>query len=170
VFSSDRGEVLGEHGLFGCRSFAGSGTYVPVWVVPPAGVGDTSKANDQVVRDNDLLISGVDLAPTLCAIGGVDTPPGCTGQSLLPGLFGQSVGRYAAISEFGNRILIETLHFKAMFDTETAQPRVIFDMSDDDGEVENLAGTPFGNNVVDSLRHKLADQLLPLRPVTDGSL
>ncbi len=164
VLTSNRGEVLGERGLFGCTGFVGSGPYVPMWVAPPTSVGEID-ANNEKLRDRDGLVSGVDLAATLCAIGQVDPPAGCLGRSILPGLVGETVGHDAVISEFGKRLLLETAQHKAMFDAESGKVRALFDVFIDEAEQHNLVGDPKGAAVVDMLRWRLAELLLPMQPV-----
>ncbi len=164
VLSSDRGCLLGERGLTGVTSFLGSGAYVPLWVLPPTGVGDRHAAADRDRRDQDGLVSGGDLCATLCDIAGVDPPPACTGRSVLPALAGGTVGRPAVISEFDHRLLIETLRHKATYDTQTTHLRALFDMVNDPGEKHDLAGTPCAADVSDSLKWRLADVLMQLSP------
>jgi len=164
VLAGDRGQLLGERGLFACTSFLGSSTYAPLWVAPPGGEA-TDKTNEDEIRGQDGLISGVDIAATICAIGGVDAPVGCTGESVLPALGEANVGRDAAISEFGDRLMIETLQYKAVFNVKTGKAEVLFDLLHDPDERENLVETE--GDTIERLRLKLAEKLLPLRPVME---
>ncbi len=165
ALSSNRGHLLGERGLFGCTGFVGSGSYVPIWITPPKPMREAVDPNDAAVRENDGLVSGVDLAATLCAIGRVDAPDGCQGVSLLGGLMGETAGHAAVLSEFGKRLLLETAQHKAMFDSETGEVRALFDVFIDESERSNLIGDPRGAAMVDMLRWRLAELLLPMRPV-----
>lgn len=74
VLTTDHGEELGEHGSFGHGLLWNEHLHVPLILRhPQVGRGARSAA----------LVSGVDLAPTLAAIAGVDWPPGPDGRSLL---------------------------------------------------------------------------------------
>ncbi|MEX0776157.1 MAG: sulfatase-like hydrolase/transferase [Phycisphaeraceae bacterium] len=100
VLSSDRGQLLGEHGLLGHRSFLCGAIEVPVIIAPPEPVRD--KVYDTTG------ISTVDVAATIAALGGCDAlgagagaypaaypgacPGACPGgRSLLPLLYDQPV-------------------------------------------------------------------------------
>lgn len=117
---------------------------------------------------SDGLISSVDIAATLCAIGHVDPPKHCVGQSLLPALHGKAVGRAATVCEHANWLLLETLSHKVSFNLDTGEPGLLFDLTRDLAERTNLVDTPQAANVLDSLRWQLAEVLLPLRAVCHG--
>lgn len=77
VFTSDHGEMLGDHGLIykGCRFFEGL-THVPLIISWPArGAAD--------VR-HPALVELVDLAPTVLDGAGLEVPYFMQGKSLLP--------------------------------------------------------------------------------------
>jgi len=82
IFTSDHGELLGDHGLIykGCRFFEGL-THVPLIVSWPAkGIkGIQSSA----------LVELVDIAPTLLDAAGQEIPYYMQGKSLLPLLTGK---------------------------------------------------------------------------------
>lgn len=160
LLTSDRGTVLGERGLFGCRTFVGSGAYVPVWVVPPDGV-DAARAGDEALREDDGLVSGVDFAATVCALAGVDESRGCTGRSLLAG-FGGIVGCDAVMSEDERTVLLHTERHKAVYESATGELRVLFDLKHDMQERTNLADSPYHANVTDQLQATLGKVLLRL--------
>jgi len=163
VHTADHGKLLGERGLVGHRSFLAPAVYVPLWILPPRGRGELGEAVKSETYEPDGLVSGVDLAATLCAIGAVDSPPGCAGQSILPGVHGRGVGGEAAISEFGGRLMLETLRYKVAFDIATARPRLLFDLLRDPEERTDLLHTEVSANVLDMLRWQLGQSLLPLR-------
>lgn len=165
VLASDRGMVLGEGGVVGATSFAGSGVYGPLWVLPPAGVGDREAAGDPELRAVDGLVSSVDLCPTLCDIAGIDGPSGGVGQSVLPGIGGGRVGREIQISEYDHRLLMETLSHKAIFDCTSGSMQRLVDMVKDPDERQNLLQKPEGASIADALKWRLADELMRLRPV-----
>ena len=77
LYTSDHGELLGDHGLIfkGCRFFEGA-VRVPLVIAWPAGFarGVVSPA----------LVEEVDLAPTLLEAAGLAVPPYMQGVSLAP--------------------------------------------------------------------------------------
>ena len=162
VLSSDRGQLLGEHGLLGHRSFLGGAVEVPLLVAAPPGRGG------KLVLDQDGLFNTVDVAPTVAALAGVDPDPQgppWSGRSVLPLLQGQPVlpARTANLSESGGRVLIETERHKAVFDITTGDASTLHDLLNDADERVNLIGRGGSAATLDHLRVRLAMALLPLR-------
>lgn len=83
IFTSDHGEMLGDHGLLlkGCRFYEGL-TRIPLVMSWPAeGI--------RGVR-SDALVELVDLAPSLMEAAGMKVPEHMQGKSLLPILMGEA--------------------------------------------------------------------------------
>jgi arylsulfatase len=82
IFTSDHGEMLGDHGLAykGCRFFEGL-IHVPMVISWPAGM--------QAQVPSDALVELVDLAPTLLDAAEIPIPEYMQGKSLLPLLRGE---------------------------------------------------------------------------------
>ena len=77
IFTSDNGIVLGEHRLNVGKSCPYKPCVnVPMIVAPPGGLA--------AGRTDEQLVANIDLAPTIAAIMGADTPSSVDGQSLLP--------------------------------------------------------------------------------------
>jgi len=165
AFAADHGKLLGEGGIIGERSFLNGATQTPLWIMPPDGAEPIER--DEQTALTDGLVSNIDLARTLCAIGTADEPLGCLGRSVLPAVKGHEVGGDHALSEFADRVMMETAQHKVVFhlDEYFGDPAVLFDLFADPHERRNLMGTPEASNVLDMLRWQLADVLLPLRPV-----
>lgn len=82
IFTSDHGEMLGDHGLFrkGCRFYEGL-VRVPLIFAWSGCVADGLQS--------DALVELIDIAPTLLDIAGVPAPRKMQGKSLLPLLNGR---------------------------------------------------------------------------------
>ncbi len=158
VVASDRGMLLGEHGLVGHRSFLAGAVEVPVIITPPF------RTRCEIP---DWLISNVDVAATIATLGGCDLPPYMTGRSLLPLLAGESITlerpHTGVLSEFGQRLMLETERYKIILNTETHRILGLYDLLNDPDEKTNLLKTMTGRNVTDALRWRLGDTLMPLR-------
>lgn len=77
IFTSDNGIVLGEHRLNTGKSCPYEPCVnVPMIVAPPGGL--------ETGRTDERLVANIDLAPTIAAIMGADTPSWVDGQSILP--------------------------------------------------------------------------------------
>jgi arylsulfatase len=164
LLASDRGQLLGEHGLIGHRSFLTAAVETPLIVTPPAPVIRS--------EDDDGLVSTVDVAGTVCELGGIDLPPASVARSVLSAVRGQPICTGTGgvcISEFGRRVMLETERHKVVFDTESGAAIGLYDLFADPDERRNLADTPQAANVLDPLRWRLGDAVLPLRsPLNDG--
>ena len=159
TLTSDRGQLIGEHGVVGHQSFLSGAVEVPLIVAPPSPIAPAV---------HDALVSTVDVAATIAAIGGAELSAASLGRSLLP-IFGEPgdseslVAREVCISEFGERIMIETARHKAIFDVCDARPLALYDMLSKQEEARNIVDEPEGLNVLDSMRWRLVEALMPLR-------
>ena len=85
LFTSDHGEMLGDHGLIqkGCRFYDGL-VRVPLIFSWPGHFESGLKS--------DALVELLDKAPTLLELAGLEVPDGMQGRSLLPILQGEVSG------------------------------------------------------------------------------
>lgn len=159
--TSDRGRMLGEHGLVGPHTFLAPSIEVPLIVAPPAGRSDLAPSE----KFQDGLFGTIDVAVTLAALTGADVPPGRTGRSVLPIFNGDPLepGAAANLSEFGDRVLVETERHKAVFRVSDGVCLTLHDLADDPDERRNLAQTGPGQARALAMRGILGSVLLPLR-------
>jgi len=161
TLTSDRGSMLGEQGLIGAQTFLAPSIEVPLIVAPPGGRSDLAPSE----KFQDGLFATVDVAPTLAALAGADVPAGRVGRSVLPIFNGDALapGPAANLSEFGDRVLIETERHKAVFRVSDGECLTLHDLADDPDERSNLAKTGPGRARALALRGTLGTTLLPLR-------
>ena len=159
VVTADRGVLLGERGLVGHRSALGGAMDVPLLIAPPPG-GSFGREDAA-----EGVFSVADVSPTIAALTGVDVPRGLGGRSLLPLLSGEPVWPVSAgsLCEFGTRVVLETASHKAVFSVAGGEALAVFDLVCDPDERRNLAREAAGRDVLDSLRARLSEVLLPLR-------
>jgi arylsulfatase A-like enzyme len=94
VFTSDHGEMLGDHGLLGKGGPYAESQHIPLIVRMPGGAG----------REVGAFTSSVDVFPTLLDLWGVEALHAPDGASLLPALDGTGeAGRDWALWEFDFR-------------------------------------------------------------------
>ena len=163
VLTSDRGQLLGEHGLLGHRSFLAPAIEVPLIVTPPEAP-DVSPPKEKF---QDGLFSVADVAPTVAALAGADHPETLAGRSVLPIFNGDPVLPHPAanLSEFHDRVLVETERYKAVFHARDRRCFGLYDLVEDPLEAVNLIGknTPATRKLVGLMRLSLAEVLMPLR-------
>jgi arylsulfatase A-like enzyme len=82
VFSSDNGHLMGEHGLWGKSLMYEESLRVPLLICDP-------RQRAWVQRESDAMVLNVDLAPTLCELGGIAPAADADGTSLVPLLRGE---------------------------------------------------------------------------------
>ncbi len=134
IFSSDHGEMLGDHGRFGKSVAYDAAVRVPLIVAGPQ------------VRTgrSDALVELCDLAPTLTALGGVDPPASWHGRSLLPILHDAGAGAAADAAHRPHQIM-ELGAWEAITDgrlklvRHADGRRQVFDLATDPSECRDLS-------------------------------
>jgi arylsulfatase A-like enzyme len=159
IFTSDHGEMLGDHGLRlkGCRFYEGA-VHVPLIVSWPARVRQNLRS--------DALVELVDLVPTLLEAAGQRIPDAVQGRSLLPILSGASdpsAHREFVRCEYHDALdrpfashanMLRNERFKLVL-YHGREIGELYDLERDPDEYENLWGRP---NVA-SLQAELTRQL-----------
>lgn len=155
VFTSDHGDYLGDHWLGEKYLFHDASVRVPLIIYDPDKMADPNRGTT-----NEQLVEMIDLAPTfLDYFGGAAKPHVLEGRSLLPLLYGQTVGawREHAFSEFDYAFEMARLKL----DVPVAQSRLfmvtdgrwkyvsaegfrpmLFDQETDPMELIDLGGSP----------------------------
>ncbi len=167
IFTSDHGEMLGDHGLLtkGCRFYEGL-THVPLIVSWPGQF-------QEGVR-KEALVELTDIAPTLLDVAGLESSERMAGHSLRSLLEGSDdVHRqfvrcefYQALSllapggddwEGSHATMIRTERFKLVV-YHGHDLGELFDLENDPGEFENLWDEPKYGDIRFELMKTLLDQ------------
>jgi choline-sulfatase len=145
VYTSDHGEALGAHGLFGKYTLLDPSAAIPLVMSGP-GV--------PAGRVVDAPVSHVDLYPTLVESAGLAPERDLPGRSLLdPAPRGPVFAEYhAAGSRRGAFMLRDGAH--KLIDYVDA-PRQLFDLAADPDEARDLAATAAGGAIADRLEARL---------------
>lgn len=151
VFSSDHGDGMGAHQLWQKMYFYEEAARVPLVVSWPGHFAEG-------VQDHRHLVSGLDLAPTLCDIAGIEPPPKCRGRSLKPLLEGKEVEwREFLVCEVAIKgRMVRTPEYK-LVTYQGDQTDQLFDLRQDPGEMRNLAFESRYAEVVANLKNRLAE-------------
>ncbi len=151
LYTSDHGEMLGEHGIWEKQKFFEASARVPLIIRPPRSMR-RQEASAAVVEENVNLC---DLFATLCEVADVPLPPpgetvqgrGLDSRSLVPLLWGDAEawqGRHTdeSVSQFGGTNLMikrGTLKYQWYGRPKcTGQREVLFDLAADPAERRNL--------------------------------
>ena len=148
IYTSDHGEMLGEHGLWAKMNFYRGSVQVPLIIVPPGGTKP---------RIENKMVELTDVTATLADMSNAEAPEGCHGRSLLAALTESLEGRDILHSRIGNYAAIRTKthRFTAHLKTETACE--LFDLTNDPNEYTNLVNEPDATDLISDLKTTLFD-------------
>jgi arylsulfatase A-like enzyme len=150
IFTSDHGEQMGDHWLYGKCGFFDESYHIPLIVKPPQG---------QSGRRVDAFTEHVDIMPTLLEQLGAEIPRQCDGRSLLPFLRAEVPANWrdGAHWEYDFRapdveaalgLSQEQCTLNVLRDARTKYvhfaglPPLLFDLEDDPHELRNRATEP----------------------------
>lgn len=160
IYTSDHGEMMGEHRLTHKRVFYDAAVKVPLILRPPGG------AAPRIVRE---MVEHMDLAATIRAIAGGPPVPGSKAVDLLPAVAGADAGPFhdVIVSETCGFAMFRTATHKLVVHEDDASPGQLFDRREDPLEDRNLVDDPAQAAVLDDLMHDVVRPFLsrpPLRP------
>jgi arylsulfatase A-like enzyme len=170
VFTSDHGEMLGDHHLFR-KTYAYEGSAkTPLIIMPPKG---------SAVHECDAPVSQQDLMPTLLEIAGLPIPDAVEGRSLVSLCRDPSArkdwrayvhGEHSACydADLGMQFVTDGRE-KFIWYTRTGREQ-FFDLVRDPGECRDLIRNPRAKARVALWRKRLIDELAPRSRdgLTDG--
>jgi arylsulfatase A-like enzyme len=134
LYTSDHGEMNGEHGLLAKMVFYDASVRVPLVVRPPRGT------RPRVVAD---AIEHFDVSATLRAIAGAPEVPGSAARSLLGYFEGTAPApREVSVSENLGFASFETNRFKLVVHEDDQTPVQLFDRAAEPSEDRNLVDDP----------------------------
>lgn len=168
IYSSDHGEMLGEHGFWWKSTMYESAVAVPLIVAGP------DVPEGRVVRTNAML---VDLFPTVLEMAGAEPAAedaGLPGRSLL-GLAREPDGDRAAFSEyhavFSRRAMFMLRAGRWKYVHHVEGPPELFDLDKDPDELVDLGGDPNHDDArrtcVEALRALLDPEVVDARARAD---
>jgi choline-sulfatase len=147
VFTSDHGEMLGEHGMWFKRTWFEPSVRVPLIVSDPTGRFDPGAL--------DREVSLLDLAPTFCDLADLTTPNQMEGRSLLAPRHEGSEGA-GILGEYLSEGVCQPMRYavcdrlKYVYVHESAE--LLFDLDQDPDEMENQLNNPVYADRLNHLR------------------
>ena len=159
IYTSDHGEMGGDHGLMSKCVLYQPAVRVPLIIRPPEMV------DAKVV---DAIVEHLDIPATIRDIAGAPDVPDSEGQSLLGHLSNRPPPeRAASVSENWGFAMFETERYKLVVDEDAQTACQLFDLAADPCEDVNLLPDPTSAPVVDELMESLVRPFLatpPARP------
>ncbi|HAA77692.1 TPA: hypothetical protein DCE37_21495 [Candidatus Latescibacteria bacterium] len=150
IYTSDHGEMLGEHGIWEKQKFYEASGRVPLIIRWPKGF-----EGGKVVNENVNLC---DLFATLCDLAGLPIPEGLDSRSLVPLLNGDASNwNNETVSQFQDtNVMIKQDHLKYQWYGHDS-PEVLFDLEKDPSENTDYINDPAYKAEVDRFRVRLAE-------------
>ena len=155
VYSSDHGEMLGDHGLMAKFNFYQASVQIPL-IIRPAGGSEP--------RVSDSLAALVDVGPTLLDVAEAAPLDEARGRSLLPALRGNVDGRSYLFSEIQTQTrkapaprfrAIRNHRYRLTLETNSQTPCELFDLQEDPDELDNRVADP----ALTAVQAELTEQL-----------
>ncbi|MEW6360413.1 MAG: sulfatase-like hydrolase/transferase [Planctomycetota bacterium] len=148
IYSSDHGEMLGDHGLYTKSVPYEAALRIPLIVAGP-GI--------EAGRVSDALVEWIDLNPTICELAGLPAQENIDALSIVPVLHGEATEhRTEAISRIAHFALIRTRRHKLVQHVNDTPE--LYDLEADPDELRNIA--PEGGDMKSDLRSRLHARLL----------
>lgn len=134
IYTSDHGEMLGEHEVWEKQKFFEGSVRVPLMIRWPSKYG-----GGRTVTEN---VSLCDLFATICEMTGIEAPPSLDSRSLVPLLQGDNTSwDNEAISQFGGtNLMIKRDSLKYQYYTN--MPELLFDLDRNPAETNNYIDDP----------------------------
>jgi choline-sulfatase len=151
IMTSDHGEGSGHHQMVLKNYLYDEAAKVPLFVSWP---GQTPAGK----QDTAHLVSGIDIAPTICDYAGVAAPPDVTGRSLRPLVEGRNVQwreMVAAEVARGGRMVRTSECKYIVYPNDPVEQ--LFDWKTDSGETRNLASDSRHARALEAHRRLLKD-------------
>lgn len=150
VYTTDHGEMLGQHGIWEKTRFYEGSVRVPLIIRWPKGFEGGREINENV--------NLCDLFATLCDLAGLETPGGLDSRSLAPMLRGEDCDWLnESVSQFTKaHVMIKQDALKYQYYGEDI-PEVLFDLEADPGETTNFADDPQYAEAMKRFRKRLAE-------------
>ena len=149
AFTSDHGEMNGDHGLISKSNFYDGAVRVPLIVRTPGA------EYSGVVNDSPAEI--VDLGPTLVELAGGELEYRQFGKSLTGALDG-SRHRDDALSEIAGEFMLMNDEWKIALNRE-GETYMLFNRRNDPNEEQNLAGLSEYRSDADALRLRILERI-----------
>ncbi len=167
LFTSDHGDMLGNHGIWDKRYFYEESVGVPLFL---AGGPIEGEARMCGARLSKALVSHLDLYPTILDLADVPQArhPQRPGRSLLRILDASVPGHDHVLAELATAMMIRTGNWKLVFDPQAGGVQQLFNLANDPDECRNLAGEPGYEPVVLDLTQKLLESKIRRSQVTQA--
>lgn len=168
-FTSDHGEMLGEHDLFR-KGYGYEGSARVPLIFGPGPAGGSGQVVGEVVELRDIM-------PTLLDLAGVPIPEECDGRSLVPFMSGETPAQWRDYLHGEHVRFGQSLQWltdgkvKYLWNSGDGREQ-LFDLQEDPLECHDLSSDPASAELLNTWRQRLIDDLRDREEgfVRDGEL
>ena len=169
IFTSDHGDLMGEHGVF----------YKGLMYEGSVGVPMLIRSPGVTPRDESATVSHVDLPATVLSAAGVEVPTEYVGDDLAPLMAGKAWKDGAALSVIHHRLPFSQIMWRrgdwkligAPLGRRTRRVRYsLYNLAKDPWEKTDLAADPASAATLATLKAELADYWRPLAKLVPATL
>ncbi len=160
IYTSDHGEMNGEHGMWRKSNFYEASVRVPLQIMLPDSISER--------RQIDEVVSLVDLTATLVDIAGGDSIAQLDGDSLIPLLQDHAddwkdyaFSEYLAHGVERPMAMLRKGNYK--YNYSLGDPPELYNISEDPEEFQNLANLPQYQKICDEMKTQLLDEWDPMQ-------
>lgn len=156
VYTSDHGEMLGDHRLTHKMTFYESGLKIPCLIRPPGGTSS---------KKIDALTDQLDLSATLLDIANADPFTDSEGRSLKPLISAapdvtlEELCKDVIFSELGGLVAVFDGRYKLVVEVQNREPLQMYDLESDPRELSNVVNQPSVAPIQGELAQKIDDHL-----------
>lgn len=165
MFTSDHGDMLGNHGMAAKRIFYESSANIPMIVMP-------DKGNPRVTEGcvDDRMVAFSDVMPTLLDLAGIDTPETVDGVSMVGDVKRTRIYGECGEDDHATRMIREG-RWKLIY-YPVGNYTQLFDIEADPKELCDLSADPHYQDTVKNLTDKLTAEIYGVDEtwITDGCL
>lgn len=156
VIWGDHGFHLGEHNFWGKHNTMDHATRIPLIIRLPM----SARAERATGKKSRAMVESVDLFPTLCSLAGIDVPNSVQGRSFTRLFTDPDLQfRPSIYTRFGPGDAVITDEFAYTRFNTIDGPRMLFDLSKDPAENNNVANDPAYRNAVKKMDDLLNERL-----------
>jgi arylsulfatase A-like enzyme len=152
AFTSDHGDMLGQHRMWGKTLFYEDSTRIPLVILPPQSmdIGPRGRVDDRLVEISDIM-------PTLLDLCGIPIPETVEGHSIFGDERRLEIFGEFAVGKNATRMLRQGNHKLIYY--PAGNKFQLFDLASDPGETRDLFGSPGHKQIAEDLQGCLAAHL-----------
>ncbi len=152
MFTSDHGDMLGNHDMAAKRIFYESSANIPMILLPNKG---NPKAEEGVV--DDRLVGFADVMPTLLDLCDIEIPDTVDGRSMVGAETREYIYGECGEDDYASR-MIRDQRYKLVY-YPVGNHSQLFDLNDDPKELVDLAGNPAHAETLARLQNVLISEM-----------